>query len=65
MEGKSYERFLLGQMNFDEAVPQKYKYQAKLAVRDEYNFEFLEIADEHAEKELEVALPREQLRPNP
>ncbi|MDP4131041.1 MAG: PDDEXK nuclease domain-containing protein [Bacteroidota bacterium] len=56
LEGKSYERFLLGQTNFDKALPRKYKHQAKLAVRDEYNFEFLEIKDEHNEKELEGAI---------
>lgn len=56
IEGKSYEKFLLGQTNFDKAIPEKYKNQAKLAVRDEYNFEFLEISDEHNERELELAI---------
>jgi predicted nuclease of restriction endonuclease-like (RecB) superfamily len=62
VEGKSYERFLLGQTNFAQAVPEKYKHQAKLAVRDEYNFEFLEIAGEHAEKELEAAIMKNMRR---
>lgn len=56
IEGKSYEKFLLGQTNFDKALPEKYKHQAKLAVKDEYNFEFLEIGEEHSERELELAL---------
>jgi predicted nuclease of restriction endonuclease-like (RecB) superfamily len=56
VEGKSYEKFLLNQTNFDKAVPAKYKHQAKLAVKDEYNFDFLEIAEDHNEKELELAL---------
>jgi predicted nuclease of restriction endonuclease-like (RecB) superfamily len=56
IEGKSYERFLLGQTNFDKALPEKYKYQAKLAVKDEYNFEFLELGEEHNERELELAI---------
>ncbi len=56
VEGKSYEKFLLGQTNFDKALSQKYKHQAKLAVKDEYNFEFLEISEEHNEKELELAI---------
>lgn len=56
VEGKSYERFLLGQTNFDKSLPEKYKHQAKLSVRDEYNFEFLEIGDEHNERELELAI---------
>lgn len=56
IEGKSYEKFLLNQTNFDKAVPEKYKHQAKLAVKDEYNFDFLEITEDHNEKELELAL---------
>lgn len=56
IEGKSYEKFLLGQTNFEKALPEKYKQQAKLAVRDEYNFEFLEISEEHNERELELAI---------
>jgi predicted nuclease of restriction endonuclease-like (RecB) superfamily len=43
IEGKSYEKYLLNQTNFDQAVPEKYRNQAKLAVKDEYNFSFLEI----------------------
>ncbi|HLZ88346.1 MAG TPA: DUF1016 N-terminal domain-containing protein [Puia sp.] len=50
IEGQSYEKYLLGQTNFDKAVPEKYKHQAKLAIKDEYNFEFLELTDAHAEK---------------
>lgn len=56
IEGKSYEKYLLNQTNFDKAVPEKYKHQAKLAVKDEYNFDFLEITEGHNEKELELAL---------
>lgn len=56
IEGKSYERFLLGQTNFDRTVEEKHRHQAKLSVRDEYNFEFLEMREEHAEKELETAI---------
>ncbi len=56
IEGKSYEKFLLNQTNFENAKPLKNKYQAKLAVKDECNFEFLEISDLHTEKELEQAL---------
>jgi predicted nuclease of restriction endonuclease-like (RecB) superfamily len=56
IEGKSYEKYLLGQTNFDKTLPEKYKHQAKLAVRDEYNFEFLEISDKHNERELELAI---------
>lgn len=43
IEGKSYEKFLLGQTNFDKALPEKYRHQAKLAVKDEYDFELINI----------------------
>jgi hypothetical protein len=44
------------QTNFDETIPGKYQAQAKLAVRDEYTFDFLELGGEHSERELEKAL---------
>jgi len=56
IENKSYEKFLLNQTNFDKAIPEKYKDQAKLAVKDEYTFDFLELGEEHSEKELENSL---------
>jgi len=56
IEGRSYEQYLLGQTNFDKALPEKYKSQAKLAVKDEYNLEFLELMEQHSEKELELAI---------
>lgn len=56
IENKSYEKYLLNQTNFDKALPVKYKEQAKLAVKDEYTFDFLELGDEHSEKELELSL---------
>ena len=56
IENRSYEKFLLNQTNFDETVPQKYKDQAKLAVKDEYVFDFLELGAEHSERELESAI---------
>lgn len=56
IENQSYEKFLLGQTNFDRTLPAKYRRQAKLAVKDEYTFDFLELGEEHSEKELETAL---------
>ena len=56
IENKSYEKFLLNQTNFDETVPQKYQDQAKLAVKDEYVFDFLELGEEYSERELESAI---------
>jgi predicted nuclease of restriction endonuclease-like (RecB) superfamily len=56
IENKAYQQYLLNQTNFDKAVPEKYRSQAKLAVKDEYTFDFLELGEEHSEKELESAL---------
>ncbi|PIP39829.1 DUF1016 domain-containing protein [Candidatus Desantisbacteria bacterium CG_4_9_14_3_um_filter_40_11] len=56
IENQSYEKTLLGQTNFDKALPEKIKNQAKLAVKDEYTFDFLELGEEHSEMELERAL---------
>ena len=56
IDNKSYEKFLLNQTNFDNTVVEKYKHQAKLAVKDEYNFDFLELGEEHGEYELEIGL---------
>ncbi|MCP9755976.1 DUF1016 domain-containing protein [Lacihabitans sp. CCS-44] len=56
VENKTYQKYLLNQTNFDEVLPESIKKQAHLAVKDHYNFEFLAMADEHSEYELEQAL---------
>jgi predicted nuclease of restriction endonuclease-like (RecB) superfamily len=56
MENQSYEKTLLNQTNFNKALPDAIKNQAKLAVKDEYTFDFLELGEEHSEMELERAL---------
>jgi len=56
IEGKSYERFLLNQTNFDKALEEKYKHQAKLAVKDSYSFDFLEMSEDYGEREMELQL---------
>lgn len=56
IENQSYEKYLLNQTNFDETVPEKYQNQAKLAVKDEYIFDFMEFSEQHSEKELETSL---------
>lgn len=53
IDNKTYEKTLLNQTNFSKALPEKIKHQAKLAVKDEYTFDFLELGDEHSEIELE------------
>lgn len=56
LEAGAFERFMMNQTNFDKKVPAKYRHQAKLAVKDEYTFDFLELGEEHSERELERAL---------
>jgi predicted nuclease of restriction endonuclease-like (RecB) superfamily len=56
IENQSYEKTLLGQTNFDQALTPELRAQARLAVRDEYTFDFLELSAEHSERELERAL---------
>lgn len=56
IEGKSYERWLLNQTNFDKTLVEKYKHQAKLAVKDSYSFDFLEMAEDYGEREMELQL---------
>ena len=56
IENQSYEKTLLGQTNFDQTLTPELRFQAKLAVKDEYTFDFLELAEEHSERELERAL---------
>ncbi|MCM2261411.1 PDDEXK nuclease domain-containing protein [Ralstonia solanacearum] len=56
IDNQSYEKSLLGQTNFDKALPPALRAQAKLAVKDEYAFDFLELGDKHNERELERAL---------
>src|SRR6056297_1001985 len=56
IDNQSYEKSLLGQTNFDRALTPELRAQAKLAVRDEYTFDFLELGGEHSERELERAL---------
>ena len=56
IENQTYQKTLLGQTNFDRALTPDLRAQAKLAVKDEYTFDFLELGEEHAERELEKAL---------
>lgn len=56
IDNKSYEKYLLSQTNFDETLSEDIKSQAILAVKDHYTFDFLGLADQHSERELEEAL---------
>lgn len=56
IENKSYEKTLLNQTNFDRALPMSIRNQAKLAVKNDYMFDFLELGEEHSERQLERAI---------
>lgn len=56
IENKTYEKTLLNQTNFDRTLPAPIRSQAKLSVRDEYVLDFLDLREEHQEKELEQAI---------
>jgi len=56
IENQSYEKTLLSQTSFDKTLPKSLKSQAKLALKDEYTFDFLELGEEHSERELEHTL---------
>lgn len=40
---------MTNQTNFDQILPEEIRNQAKLAVKDEYTFDFLDLSDEHSE----------------
>jgi predicted nuclease of restriction endonuclease-like (RecB) superfamily len=56
IDNKTYEKTLLNQTNFDKTVPETIRRQAKLAIKDEYTFNLLELGEEHSELELQRAI---------
>jgi predicted nuclease of restriction endonuclease-like (RecB) superfamily len=56
IDNQSFEKSLLGQTNFDKTLTKALQAQAKLAVKDEYVFDFLELGEQHSEREMERAL---------
>lgn len=56
IEAKTYENYLLGQSNIDITLPDSIKNQAILALKDEYTFDLVGLAEEHSEYELEQAI---------
>lgn len=56
VEAQTYEKYLLNQTNFDLTLPAERRVQAKLAVKDEYTFDFAELSPEYSEHELEMQL---------
>lgn len=58
IDNQTYEKTVTSQTSFDKTVPAKVQHQAKLAVKDEYTFDFLELGEEYNERELERAIGR-------
>ncbi len=56
IKDQAYEKTLLSQTNFDEVLPEVVQEQAKLAVKHEYIFDFLELGEDHSEFQLQQAL---------
>lgn len=56
ISNQTYERTLLSQTNFEVTLPAIIKDNAKLAVKDEYIFDFLELGDNYLERQLENGL---------
>lgn len=56
IELKTYEKYLLGQNNFDKTLPEKIRNQAVLALKDEYSLNFAGLDEEHSEYELEQSI---------
>ncbi len=56
IENQTYEKTLINQTNFDSTLTTEIIQQAKLAIKDEYTFDFLELGDAHSERQLEQAI---------
>ena len=50
---KTFEKFCINQTNYETQLSGEYKQQTELAVKDEYTFDFMELAPEDGERELE------------
>lgn len=56
ISNKTYEKTMTAQTSFDKHLPENLRSEAKLAVKDDYAFGFIELADQHTEREMERAL---------
>lgn len=56
IEWQAYEKYLLGQINFEVTLPEKVKNQAMLAIQDEYAWNFVGLGEKYSEAELEQAI---------
>lgn len=56
IDNRSYEKTMSSQTNFESNLPTNMHPEAKLAVKDEYAFGFLELGEDHSEYELEQSI---------
>jgi predicted nuclease of restriction endonuclease-like (RecB) superfamily len=56
IENQTYEKTMLGQSNFETALPTELQSKAKIVLKDEYTFDFLELGTEYSERQLENAI---------
>ncbi len=56
IDNKTFESMMISQENFEANLPAKMNPDAKLAVKDEYSFDFLELGEEYSERTLERAI---------
>ncbi len=56
IDNGTYEKTICSQSNFEKNLPTNLYPEAKLAVKDDYAFDFLEIGEKHTEYELERAI---------
>jgi len=51
-----HEKYVMNQTNFRALLPEEKQKKALLSVKDEYQFDFLELGEDYKERELELAL---------
>jgi predicted nuclease of restriction endonuclease-like (RecB) superfamily len=62
IEANAFRSAALNQTNFKKVLAEPVRDQAKISVKDEYLFDFLEIAEDHSEAELEKGLMDQMTR---
>jgi predicted nuclease of restriction endonuclease-like (RecB) superfamily len=58
IENGTFRKTMTSQTSFAQVLPDKVRPEAMLAVKDEYVFGFLDLGEEHSERELERAILR-------
>lgn len=56
IDQRLHEKYAMNQTNFKKLLPEEKSKKAVLAVKDEYDFDFLELGEDYKERELELAL---------